>query len=250
MDKPIAATTENHSPPDSPRINKKGIMITVFGAVFFMTLVLLLFLNKLLTQPTQNDLSFAVDGIRVLNEPRSLEPANFVDHNNIEFNSQQFEGSWNLVFFGFTHCPHICPLTLTEINRAYENLPESIQQQTKVYLMTVDPERDKPEILAQYVSNFNATFSGLTGEFVTLKSFAESVYVPFFKIREDALAPADEHAHHDHGQEKPEPTYDINHGSQVVIINPDGEYHGYYFSPVKADAITKTLPELVTSFTR
>ncbi|MCE2028063.1 SCO family protein [Sessilibacter corallicola] len=250
MAKPLTQNANDFAADDRVVKNKRGIFMTVAGIVFFIFLVFLLFLNKLFTQPPQTQLQLTLDGVRVLNEPRPLQEVNLINQDNAAFSNTAFEKNWNLVFFGFTHCPHICPMALNEINRAYKGLPQEIQSQTNVYLITVDPERDSPEKLASYVSNFNQEFSGLTGDFVTLKSFAESLYVPFFKIREDALAPADEHAHHHHMMEDAEPTYDINHGSQVVIINPNGDYHGYYFSPVKADVIANSLPSIVANFNR
>lgn len=76
----------------------------------------------------------------------------------------ELRGNIVLVFFGFTTCPDVCPTTLAELNLALSKLPAEDAEQVKVIFITADPERDTPEIAQEYVSRFNPTFIGLSGE--------------------------------------------------------------------------------------
>lgn len=76
----------------------------------------------------------------------------------------EMRGNIVLVFFGFTTCPDVCPTTLAELNLALSKLPADEAEQVKVIFITVDPERDTPELVQEYVSRFNPTFIGLGGE--------------------------------------------------------------------------------------
>ena len=85
------------------------------------------------------------------------------DHNGKARTMADFNGKAVAIFFGFTHCPDVCPTTLSEMKRVMEKLgPDSARLQ--VLFVTVDPKRDTPELLAKYVPSFNASFLGLYGD--------------------------------------------------------------------------------------
>ena len=176
--------------------------------------------------------------MRVLPEPRPIVLGELISHANQPVTSQFFAGKWSLVFFGFSHCPDICPTTLYELNRSLKQLPLNLSEQVQVTLVSVDPERDTASVLADYVSNFNRDFTAMTGEFDALKALATSVYVPFVKV-----ANTGPHAEHMGGA-----GYQIDHGAQVVLINPDGNYHAFFKAPVKGDVVADQLPAIVAAF--
>ena len=103
-------------------------------------------------------------GVLFGDQARELPEFEFVDQNNETFARERLIGYWNLVFFGYTHCPDVCPTTLQDMNqmlRAIEN--PDVRDAVKVYFVSVDPGRDTPEILATYVNYFNSSFVGATG---------------------------------------------------------------------------------------
>ena len=99
----------------------------------------------------------------LLNSPRALPAFELVDQNGNPFGPARLSGRWTFVFFGFTHCPDVCPttlFTLNEVVRQLEDLPED--QRPAVLMVSVDPNRDTPDKLASYVPYFNPDFLGLT----------------------------------------------------------------------------------------
>ncbi len=96
------------------------------------------------------------------------------DHNGQPRTLADFRGKVVVVFFGFTHCPDVCPTTLAELARAVKKLgPDG--DRVQVLLVTVDPERDTPEILKQYVTAFDPRFLGLTGDADAIARTAQRV---------------------------------------------------------------------------
>jgi protein SCO1/2 len=86
-----------------------------------------------------------------------------IDHNGRPRTLADFKGKVVVMFFGFTHCPDVCPTTLAEMARAMKQLGPDADR-VQVLLVTVDPERDTPEVLKQYVTAFDPRFIGLTGD--------------------------------------------------------------------------------------
>jgi protein SCO1/2 len=86
-----------------------------------------------------------------------------VDHNGVPRSLVDFRGKVLVVFFGFTHCPDVCPTTLADLARARKQLGAQAER-VQVVMVTVDPERDTPEVLRQYVTALDPSFLGLTGD--------------------------------------------------------------------------------------
>lgn len=99
---------------------------------------------------------------RILSAPRVLPEVPAIDHAGRPFGRHDYSGRWTLVFFGFTHCPDICPATLQVLaaaRRQLDDLPPADQPQ--VVMISVDPERDSPARLAEYVPFFHPEFRGV-----------------------------------------------------------------------------------------
>ncbi len=129
-------------------------------------------------------------------------------HSGSEFSEQNFQGKWNLIFIGYTHCPDVCPLTLTEIDKIYSAIPENMQSKFQVVLFSVDPKRDTPAHLAEYVSHFNDDFVGITGEKPEIDKLVKSLGGIYAINDED-----------------PE-YYSVDHSGRIFIVNPQGERFG------------------------
>lgn len=98
--------------------------------------------------------------------PKKNQLSSFVltDQFGNAFNQENFEGSWNLIFMGYTNCPDVCPNTLNQLNQLYTAFSEPLQQKIRIVFIAVDPERDTPKHLSQYLSFFNDEFIGITGD--------------------------------------------------------------------------------------
>ncbi|WP_226663910.1 SCO family protein [Microbulbifer aggregans] len=193
---------------------KRGIAVTVAVMVLFMIAVLAGFVNKMGQPRIITEAELRANGAIKLERPRILDQFDLIADSGGPYSTEQLAGQWTLIFFGFTHCPDVCPTTLATLNRFYETLDESTRKETNVLLVSVDPQRDKPEQLHEYVRYFNPEFAAVTGEFINLKRFANQLNVPFNKVPlEDG-------------------EYTVDHGSQVVLINPRGHYHGFFKAPL------------------
>ena len=95
----------------------------------------------------------------------SIKGSNFSlkDVNNNLITEKSFQGPATALFFGFTHCPDVCPMTLNKLSIILENL-ESENKVLKVFFISIDPERDTPEVIKDYLSSFEGKFIGITGK--------------------------------------------------------------------------------------
>ena len=108
-------------------------------------------------------------------------PFRLVDHNGREVTEQDFKGKPFLVFFGFTHCPDVCPTALFEISEIMRALGPDAEK-TRALFITVDPERDTPSVMKDYLSSFDPHVIGLTGEPAALASVAKAYRVYYKKV--------------------------------------------------------------------
>lgn len=156
----------------------------------------------------------AINGY-VLAQPRALPAVELVDEHARPFTPADFAGHWSLLYFGYTYCPDICPLTLVELARAKERLAgEPPGEDVEYYLVSVDPKRDTPERLREYVAYFDASFHGLSGDHGALAALTQATETVFD-------VPEGQDADH----------YLVSHSSNVVLLNPRGEVHAVFTPP-------------------
>ncbi|MBL4647786.1 MAG: SCO family protein, partial [Gammaproteobacteria bacterium] len=106
----------------------------------------------------------------VLTHPRLLRPFHLVDEHNGAFTNKSLKGHWSILYFGYTHCPDICPTTLALLNQVILKIKQAKQPVPQVVFVSVDPQRDKPKALGTYVHYFNPEFVGVTGKETALKA--------------------------------------------------------------------------------
>ena len=96
----------------------------------------------------------------------SFKGSNFSlkDMNDNKITEKSFDGPLTLIFFGFTHCPDICPMTLNKIDLVLNRINKNSKKKIKVFFISVDPERDSPEVVRDYLSSFENEFVGITGD--------------------------------------------------------------------------------------
>jgi protein SCO1/2 len=187
-------------------------------------------------------------------EPRPLSSFSLIDAQGNDFTSANLVGKWSLVFFGFTHCPDICPLTMKELAEMAAHLTQAERARLQVILGTVDPERDDSATMAEYVAKYSDDFFGLTGSRVALSVLTKQLYVTYSD-------PAELVNHDNHHDQAPAQTADgssqhallsdgahssqtgvgesdgladdylITHSGHIALINPQGDFHGVIRPP-------------------
>lgn len=122
------------------------------------------------------------------------------------FTLSEQSGKITVIYFGFTACPDVCPLTFTELRKAYQTLG-SPQDKLNILMITIDPERDSLDILGNYLGIYNADFIGLRGEGDTLEAVKKAFGVVAAKVELEDSALG----------------YTMDHTANVFILGPDGE---------------------------
>lgn len=139
-----------------------------------------------------------------------------------------FKGQWDLVFFGFTHCPDICPATLQILATAKKTLADAGRQSLpRIVLVSVDPERDTPEILGEYINYFGEGNLGLTGTLEEVRKLTDGLGIFFEK------------------QPAEGDNYAVDHSAAVLVIDPDGGFHSLFSGPHVVDNYVHDLPILM-----
>jgi len=165
----------------------------------------------------------------VLPAGNKLPDFSLLDHTGAEIGRDVFAGHWSLLFFGFTHCPDICPMTLQVLSDARKQLQaKGHDPLPRIVLVSVDPERDTPEKLAQYVGYFGENNLGITGDLDELTKFTGELGIWF---------------------EKSEPegdTYAVNHSAAVLMITPDMQFRALFGAPHKAENYVHDLPIIMS----
>lgn len=200
----------------------RNIGLTVAGLLLFICLIVGGFVYRMTLPPVMTAAQMKVNGLYLHETPRSLGEFGLVDHRGEPFGPDQLQGHWSLLFFGFTYCPDICPATMAFLNQLVAGLEPEETADTRVVMVSVDPARDTVDQLAGYVPFFNPDFTGVTGEFLDIQRFATALNTPFRKV---AGAGGD---------------YQVDHSSNVVLINPRGDYHGFFKSPLDRDKMLAT----------
>ncbi|MGD2117624.1 MAG: SCO family protein [Chromatiales bacterium] len=147
----------------------------------------------------------------LLPEPKALQDFKLIDYDKEPFNLDRLKGHWNLLFFGYTNCPDICPTALAsmaQVDNQLANIDRGLHEKTQVIFVSVDPQRDTPEHLKQFVSFFNPDFLAATGEQEQLKALTQQLSLQY------RLQTPDEKG-----------DYLVDHSSWLVIINPEGQFH-------------------------
>lgn len=129
---------------------------------------------------------------------------NLIDDNGKPVDASHFAGKINLMYFGYTHCPDVCPLTLTHLHVVLQRLGAQADQ-VHVLFVSVDPARDTPALLHQYVTAFDPRVTGLTGTPAQIAAIAKRYRAAFNR---DAV--------------KSDGSYDVSHSSGIYVFDGDG----------------------------
>lgn len=166
----------------------------------------------------------------LLPAPAELPEFSLLDQHAEPVSRDVFAGHWNLVFFGFTHCPDVCPTTLQVLASARQQLADAGQDPLpRIVLVSVDPERDTPELMGQYVDYFGEGNLGITGELDEVRKLTNGLGIYFEKSAQN-------------GED-----YSVDHSAVVIVVNPDGGFHALFGAPHKAENFVHDLPILMAA---
>ena len=185
-------------------------------------------------------------GVTIYPQARTLRDFQLLDQQGEFFTKVDLQGHWSLVFFGFTHCPDICPLTMAELGQFYAGLDFNQDVKPRVLLVTVDPEQDNPESMAAYLANYNEEFIGLSGDPEQISQLAAQLYVGYGDAVESAAATGShEHDARHAKDDAAQGNYLIEHSAHIAVINPQGDYYAVMRAPHRDQDLKKAFRELV-----
>jgi protein SCO1 len=154
-------------------------------------------------------------------------PFRLVDQDGKTITDADLKGKWSLVYFGYTHCPDACPTALNDIAIALDDLGPKRAEVRPVFI-TVDPERDTPEVLKSYVTAFDAPILALTGTPQEVAQAAKGYRVYYAK-------------HPEAGGD-----YSMDHSSVIYVMDPQGRFTASFTQENSPEEIAERLKKLLT----
>lgn len=170
-----------------------------------------------------------LSSVRVFPQPRAVADFALETGTGEAFGPDALKDHWTLVYFGFVNCPDICPttlLTLADIHDKVSNLHPTLQ----VVFVSVDPDRDRGEVLEQYVTHFNPEFIGVTGDDLALQALARQFGIAY--VRNEPAEPGG--------------NYTVDHTAAIVLVDPELRYHAALPAPHDTAVIIEELTQLLT----
>ena len=156
-------------------------------------------------------------------EPKSLAPIKLIGQDGTAFSMANISGKWSFVFFGYTYCPDVCPMTLSMLKAVDKHLDGSGNaEDTQVLFVSVDPERDTPEKLAEYIAFFNKDFLAATGEKIEIDKFAQQLGAGY--IIDPETVPG---------------VYEVSHTSAIFLIDPQARLVATFSQPHNPENIVQ-----------
>lgn len=163
-------------------------------------------------------------GLKTIGQATIGGPFALTDHNGRRVSDADFRGRHMLVFFGFTHCPDVCPTALQVTSAALDKLGPKAERVTPVFV-SVDSDRDTPELLKSYVGSFHPRYVGLTGTPEEIAAVTKAYRVYFAKVKDP----------------KSTAGYTIDHSSIIYLMGPDGRFVTHFTHATSVDAMATAL---------
>ena len=171
----------------------------------------------------------------ILSPARKIAVPALTKDNAEVFTLGDLTGHWSLLFFGYTHCPDVCPITLGVTAQAKKIAEGNNVTFPQVVFISVDPDRDKIEMLGDYVQYFDKDFIGVTGEAGLIKALTLQMSVVYMKMSsEDSNDASDDTS-----------GYLVDHSSALLLLNPEGKLAAFLNPPHDAATILKDIQTVV-----
>ncbi len=167
----------------------------------------------------------------VLPEAKPLPDFLLEDHRGKAFTNESLRGQWSFVFFGYTHCPDVCPTTLALLNQVDQVLKKETEDKIpKTIFISVDPERDTVAQLAEYVTYFNSEFTGVTGSLENLQVLTKSLGIAFGKEGDDESN-----------------DYEVYHSARILLVDPKARLKALFSSPQDVNQLASDYIKIIDS---
>ena len=168
-------------------------------------------------------------GVVLFDVPRQPGEFQLTDYRGQAFGSDQLRGQWSLVFFGFTNCPGVCPMTLSTISQRWDEVL-AVEPDIRMLMISVDPARDTSARLSEYMQSFHESFLGLTGPLEVLYRVSGQLMAPFDPVSAERA-----------GQE----SYMVSHNANVQLVNPCGHHVGFLKNPLDENLLVKNIRDAI-----
>lgn len=183
------------------------------------------------SKKTSTPLEHKIEGL-LYPQVKEIYPFSLTDQNNQPFTLNDLQGKWSLMFFGYTQCPDICPITMQTLRDVYKHLeatqPDYLKE-TQFVFVSVDGNRDTPKKLKGYVEYFNRNFIGATGDERAVNRLTRQLGIVYI------IVPAPD-GNPDH--------YLIDHSSSITLIDPKGRMIGLFSAPHQAEDISQRYAQM------
>ena len=195
--------------------------------VIFIVTVLGLFINKLTTPRTLSNDELLVNGLFLFDQPKDISDFEFYSSDQTSFTKSDLIGNWTLMYFGFTNCPDECPTTMYQLSKLIKILREkNFDLSNKQWvLVSIDPERDTPEMIDKYAKGFDQDFLGVSNARPMLLSLATQLSV------NNVMSNHANHMDHSHLD---------NHVNNIILLNPKGQFAGIFRPPFEVSRLSLT----------
>src|SRR5690625_3694168 len=217
--------------PDQEMFNRTTLVIL---AVALAAALGLIAAQKILAPPAPENAP-ETRAITLFPQPRELPDFNLRQSDGTPLVPRELHGHWTVGFIGFTFCPDVCPMALADLARAQrhlEDIPEAVRP--RVLFISVDPERDSPERIGEYLTAFHPDTLGATADLPHLEEVTRSMSLVFMKV------PPPEGVREDQ--------YSIDHSSAMAILDPRARMAGVLQGPLDPDAIAADLRMLTDAW--
>ena len=192
-------------------------------------LIMLMIISAWIINQNKHESEFK--SVLILEKPIQLPEFSLINHKKSPVNKNTFAGQWDLVFFGFTNCPDICPATLHTLNQVRQKLEASDFKKTpRIVLISVDPERDTPAALTEYINYFGDQNIGITGDIKELTKLTKALGVFFEKVMDDY------------------DNYTVNHSAAVLLISPAAEFSALFSAPHVIEDFIDDLKKILDNY--
>lgn len=198
-----------------------GVVLAIVAAIAGMLL------SRALMERVNSTDAIALASGTLLEPPRPLPTFSLTDQHGKSFDNASLRDAWSFMFFGFTHCPDVCPTTLRLLAQVQQTLSDlDPKLRPRVTLVSVDPKRDTPEQLAKYVSFFGPDFRGVTGSVEDIDAFTRQIGVPV------AITPVGD-------------SYTVDHSGAIFLIDPKGAIRALFSPPHTAATLADDYRRIV-----
>ncbi|MDA0655691.1 MAG: SCO family protein [Proteobacteria bacterium] len=172
-------------------------------------------------------------GNAVVSVPKKLTGFNLTDDTGKRYDAVSLQGAWTFVLLGYTHCPDVCPFTLGNLAVVYRKMVGRMAANAlpSILFLSVDPDRDSPEKLLQYVRYFDTSFRAVTGQKSEIDRFVEQVG-GFYRL----------------GKKRGDGVYDVSHSAEIFVIDPSGKLFAKLQPPLDPDRTAKIFQSLVAAY--